>query len=149
MFPCGYSTKLLKHSGLPQQLLSKQRPVKGLLWLPSNKSIVWIRINLMANCGQGMSMCTSKYICLCEMLPLCVQTAGNICVIILSASVDTAAAEKMCRIMWVPPESSERSVCDLSQKVPYWWRQSAQNSGMTFDWLLFSTSCIISIIVFV
>ena len=49
----------------------------------------------------------------------------------------------------VPPVSPKRSVCDLSQKIPYWWRQSAQNSGIASEWLLYSTSCIISIIIFV
>ena len=47
----------------------------------------------------------------------------------------------------VPPESPERSVCDLNKKVPYWWHPSAKNSDITSDWLLFSTSCMISIIV--
>ena len=34
-------------------------------------------------------------------------------------------------------ESPERSVCHSSQNIPYWWRRSAQNSGITSKW--FST----------
>ena len=42
--------------------------------------------------------------------------------------------------------SGTRGVCDLSWKIPYW---CPQNSGIASEWLLFSTSCIISVIIFV
>ena len=38
------------------------------------------------------------------------------------------------RIVWTWPVSPERSVCDWSRKVSYWWRQSAQNSGIASNW---------------
>ena len=42
--------------------------------------------------------------------------------------VNTAASRQ------ASPQSPERSVCDSSWKIPYWWRQSAQNSGIASEW---------------
>ena len=40
----------------------------------------------------------------------------------------------------VPIESPKRSVYDSSRNIPYWWRQSAQNSGIAPEWLLYTKS---------
>ena len=50
----------------------------------------------------------------------------------------------------LPESPAERSVWDSSRNIPYWWRQSPQNSaGIASEWLLYSTSRVISMIIFV
>ena len=43
---------------------------------------------------------------------------------------------------WVPSESPESSVCHLSWTIPYWWCQSAQNSGIASHWQSSLTQCL-------
>ena len=57
------------------------------------------------------------------------------------SGVASGLACEYSHLMWLPPESSERSICDLSWKITYWWRQSARNSGIASEWLELYIDC--------